>query len=952
MWPPSVRRWHVVLAVGAGCLALFLSAPADSLLQVCAWFVPLVLAVGLLALRVGDRRSARHGPMLVLLGAQVLYLVTSVFWYVGPVVFAQSLPFPSFVDAMYFTSYGGYAVFLLMLLRGRVRDRGVESRIALTDALILTVSMSMLLWVTVISPDMTSGGVSWSTAVAVLYPLLTLLLFGLAARLVMEGELGRSVPGVLLLVWIGAEIVGDSLYGLQSANGTFAYSSPLSVAWIVSGTALAARAAHPAASSVLVPGQTRAVRAGGHLSSAALRNVRLAMMSAAAVFPIVVLWVDRGDSLIVLGGAVLTVVLVIFRASLLAGDLQKERRLGIDLEDAAAVARGQRDQLREQARELKRLAFHDLVTGLGNRAMLHERATMTRESLGRTALLLLDLDGFKAVNDTLGHAAGDALLLQVGDRLGRCVRTFDTVVRLGGDEFALLLYETGAEAAMSTAQRVLRELRVPFSVNAVSVRVAGSIGVTTGERADDLDVMLRDADLAMYEAKSAGRDRAHSFEPGMHERATREMTLGADLREGLVRDEFVVYYQPLVHAGTGEVSSVEALVRWDHPDRGVLSPSEFVPVAERSGVIVELGRFVLRTACDQVAGWRQDWPDLCVAVNVSHRELLHPGFAEHVLAVLAESGLPADALHLEITETVLAAEESINASLEPLSTAGVRFSIDDFGTGHSSLSRLRSLNVDRLKIDKSFISEIVGGGYESAPLLASIIAMAHSVGHIVVAEGVETDQQAAFLTAHGCDELQGYLFSRPIAADQVIPVLLTNATSHRKGCASHNVFPAIIGRIMGDTEPLDSVLPNLLRELTAVSGLQCMFITDVRDAPTTPVQVTSYAHNNRPDILPIEEGMKVDWPRTLCKRMLDDNVVWTDNVAQQYGDIEVVNRLGLETYITIPVLDDVGVLCGTLCGASSEGHTIAPSIVELMHLFAQALGDRLVRHPNGAHLLR
>ena len=256
--------------------------------------------------------------------------------------------------------------------------------------------------------------------------------------------------------------------------------------------------------------------------------------------------------------------------------------------------------------------------------------------------------------------------------------------------------------------------------------------------------------------------------------------LDLDLRRAVDGGELRVHYQPIVHARTGEIASVEALVRWQHPSLGLLAPGEFLPAAERADLMVEIGRHVLDVACADLASWRGHWPHLAMAVNVSERELLHPGFADHVVATLRRHALPAGALHLELTETVAVNEETIAAVLEPLASSGVALSIDDFGTGHSSLhrlNRLRRLQVQRLKIDKSFVDEIEAAGQGAGPLLASMIALAHSVGHSVVAEGVENSDQAAFLARHGCDELQGYLYSRPVPADQVAALLAEPSTA-------------------------------------------------------------------------------------------------------------------------------------------------------------------------------
>ena len=497
------------------------------------------------------------------------------------------------------------------------------------------------------------------------------------------------------------------------------------------------------------------------------RTVQAVVLLTAAIVPAVLVAVDdsRSPALFALAG--FSVALVTYRIATLSSDLHRERSLSEKLDDALAQVIEQRDELESQRKELQRLALYDVVTGLGNRALLRDRGDELGDRLGDSALLLLDLDGFKEVNDSVGHAQGDSLLRQVGERLGECVRSKDTVTRLGGDEFAVLLPDTGAWTAARTADRLLDVLRMPFTVDGQAVQIRASVGIAEGATARDLDELLRNADLAMYQAKAAGRNRSCEFHPGMVADTSEQFSLEVEMREALTRGDFKVYYQPIVDARSAQVLSLEALVRWEHPIRGVMPPADFLPAAHRTGMIVELGQFVLRTACEQTALWRRKWPWVTVAVNVSHRELIHPEFSSQVAGVLAITGLTPEGLFLEVTETVLAAEEQIEEILVPLTAMGVRCSLDDFGTGHSSLSRLRQLTVDQVKIDRSFVMEITGEDSEGAPLLASIIGLAHSVGLRVVAEGVETKGQADFLAAQGCEELQGFYFSRPLMASQV-----------------------------------------------------------------------------------------------------------------------------------------------------------------------------------------
>lgn len=430
------------------------------------------------------------------------------------------------------------------------------------------------------------------------------------------------------------------------------------------------------------------------------------------------------------------------------------------------------DELERQRQELERLALRDEVTGLGNRRFLHDRGAELGPALAGSSLLLLGLNRFREINDSMGHAAGDSLLRQVSGRLQECVRAHDTVMRLGGDEFALLLPEAGEWVAGRTADRVLDAVRRPFELGGRSIQVRGSVGIAHGSADLVLDDLLRNAELALGQAKDAGSDRAVEFDQDMATDTSQRFSRDVELRAAMATGDFKVFYQPLVDAHDGRVLSLEALMRWEHPQRGVLPPSDFLATAQRTGMIVELGRFVLQTACEQAVAWRRRRPWLTVAVNVSERELFDPDFAAQVAGVLATTGLPPEALVLEVTETVLASEERITDILHPLTAMGVQCALDDFGTGHSSLSRLRNLSVNQVKIDMSFVRELAPDRMQGAPLLASIIGLAHSIGLRVVAEGVETRMQADFLRDHGCEELQGYHFSKPVPAARV-PALLT-----------------------------------------------------------------------------------------------------------------------------------------------------------------------------------
>jgi diguanylate cyclase (GGDEF)-like protein/PAS domain S-box-containing protein len=427
--------------------------------------------------------------------------------------------------------------------------------------------------------------------------------------------------------------------------------------------------------------------------------------------------------------------------------------------------------------EIQRLAFYDELTGLPNRRLLMDRLDRAANACARErchgALLFLDLDNFKAVNDTMGHEWGDRLLVQVGGRIGACVRATDTVARLGGDEFVVVLQGLHAEVdvaaaeAEAVAQKVLAALNEPYVVQNSEVHSTPSIGIALF-RGVQLPVqeLLQRADLAMYQAKAQGRNTLCFFDPAMQAAASARSALEGDMRQGILRNEFLLHYQPVVDEA-GKVLGAEALVRWNHPQRGMVPPGDFIPLAEQTGLILALGRQVLTMACRQLALWATaphtaDWT---VAVNVSAQEFRQPDFADEVLSVLRDCGADPAHLKLELTESLLLhdVEDSI-LKMQALRTLGVGFSLDDFGTGYSSLSYLKRLPLDQLKIDQSFVRDVLTDPND-ATIACTIITLAHSLGLDVVAEGVETEGQRAFLLRNGCQQFQGYLFGRPGPAE-------------------------------------------------------------------------------------------------------------------------------------------------------------------------------------------
>jgi diguanylate cyclase (GGDEF)-like protein/PAS domain S-box-containing protein len=429
--------------------------------------------------------------------------------------------------------------------------------------------------------------------------------------------------------------------------------------------------------------------------------------------------------------------------------------------------------------ELAHQAFHDSLTGLANQLLFRDRVDHALSRASRReetlAVLFVDLDNFKTVNDSLGHPAGDSLLLAVAERLRACLRTVDTAARMGGDEFAILLEDNPDEAAaVEIADRILEALRQPFSLLGKEVFITASIGMAFSECGrDPTDVLLRNADLAMYRAKGSGRNRQEVFEPSMHSAVVERLDLEADLRRAVERREFVLQYQPIVDVTTHAITGVEALVRWEHPERGRLGPDAFIAVAEETGLINQIGLYVLQEAVAQAEQWRRDHPahkGLVLSVNLSPRQLAEPRLVQWVSDVIEAAGCDPATLVLEITESATVRREASHQLLA-LKRLGLLLAIDDFGTGYSSLSYLQRLPIDVLKIDRSFIS---GAAPDAATLPRAIVELAKALRLKTIAEGVETAEQGARLAEWGCDQAQGFYYHRPQDPD-VIDTLLAGA---------------------------------------------------------------------------------------------------------------------------------------------------------------------------------
>jgi diguanylate cyclase (GGDEF)-like protein len=750
------RWWRAYLAGGGLVVALYLLVP-DGIPRDVAYVAVGLSSVAAMVVGVRHYRPLRPTGWYLMTIGHLTFVTGDIlyFWYQDV---AHVAAYPSPADALYLVSYPLYIAGFAILIRARKHGADVTGQI---DGLIFTIALGLVYWVALVGPAVRNTGQSLTArSVSIAYPVADILLLALLVRLLITPG-ARTAAFRLLSTAVALLLVADTAFALITAHSSYT-SGVVDLAWLGSYVAWGAAALHPSMRVISQHGEEVPVPFTVH---------RLVALSLAFFIGPCALGVEF------LLKAPLD-VWAVTACSLALFDLVVAR-MYMAMEAIWASTR-QRDLLQS---DLTHQATHDSLTQLANRAYAVEtiEAAMYRaqRSESRVGLLSVDLDQFKIINDTLGHGAGDEVLRETARRLRAMVRGGDTAGRLGGDEFIVLIEAPESEAALvELAQRLVTALAAPMRIGDNTVSITASIGVAVGrDGRTDADGLLREADAAMYRAKTEGRNRAEVFDDGLRREMQERTSLEAGIRAALDNHEFVLHYQTIVHVSTRGADGYEALLRWNRPGYGVVMPDDFIPTAELSNLICDIGRFALNEATHQLATWAAARPDrdghMTVAVNISGRHLANASIVADVTEALRSSHLPPDRLVLEITETVLVDQPTAITRLNALRELGVGISIDDFGTGYTSIGQLSHLSVDSLKIDKSLVESSAPGTRE---LVRLVVHAAHAFGLSVIAEGVEIESQLGPLERIGCDYAQGYLFTHPESAHTINNQLTEHAT--------------------------------------------------------------------------------------------------------------------------------------------------------------------------------
>jgi len=751
----KLSAWQYAAVAGALLTASYFAVPTPALRDGIYSLAGLASVVCMMA-GVRMHRPPNASGWFAMASSNLCFVAGDAVYSYYELALHRSPPFPSVADAVYLPGYVFLVVAVIRLTPVSQRHGVREDR---TDAAIVTVGALALLWHVLMGSYARDSSMSAiAKLITMAYPIMDIGVLFIVVNALLLSSTRRTVH-TMIAVAMGSMMIGDLSYDILLLHGTYQTGSIVDAGWLISYTALAVAALHPSMSmrqsSERLRSETRWRLPLVTLAGFIVPGILLVSGLTSAPVDLTVLALC---SMVLFGLVALRVVRLLNRLS------QQTR----DLRDALTAQQRLQEHLQHQA-------FHDALTGLANRALFHDRVDhalhAAERSKANVTVLVCDLDGFKRVNDSLGHNVGDQLLVAVSARLRSVVRPGDTAARLGGDEFAILIDDVADHSvALDIAHRVVTELRQPVEVAGQTISVSVSIGIASALPGHDVEQLLSEADAAMYAAKGAGKDRVQRFEEGMLTQTLRQMELRNSFAIGLHHGEFYLEYQPYISLDPDRLEGFEALVRWRHPIYGVVAPTDFIPLAEETGFIVPLGRWILETACAAAASWPTvGGRPLTVSVNVSARQLQDNQLIDDVRAVLAYSGVSPDRLVLEVTESMLMADPNHAAAvLADIKAMGIRLAIDDFGTGYSSLSYLQQFPIDVIKIDKSFIDPLTGTSDEGRALIASIIRLAHDLNLTTVAEGIELRVQQQTLIDLGCDMGQGYLLSRPMNAQAAI----------------------------------------------------------------------------------------------------------------------------------------------------------------------------------------
>jgi diguanylate cyclase (GGDEF)-like protein len=751
-----IVAWKCAVATGGLLTAAYFAFPGMAYKDVMYSVIGLA---SLLCMVAGVRmhRPADPLPWWAMAGSNVCFVAGDGVLNLYDLVLHRDAPFPSVADALYLA---GYPLLLLAVLRLSRSESRVGLREDRIDAAIVSIGALTLSWHVLMGSYAHDSTISsFGKLVTMGYPIMDIgVLFIVVSGLL--SSTGRRPVDTLIGLAMASMMVADFGYDILVLHGAYQTGNLIDAGWLISYVLMGVAALHP---SVAVDPGARPPRGE---TRRRLPLVALAGFIGPGILLIAGLVGSELDVPVLASLSIVLLALVVLRVTWLLSRLTNQtlqlRERTHRLQDAL-----NRQQLLED--DLRYQSFHDGLTGLPNRALLHDRVEhalhAAARATGTVAVLFCDLDGFKTINDSLGHHAGDDLLIVVGKRLSSVVRAGDTVARLGGDDFAILMDDVSdPSVALAVAERALSVLRRPIELSSHSISVSISIGIAFGDTTKSSEQLLSEADAAMFEAKAAGKDRVQIFQDSMRTRIIQRLELRNSFATALEAGQFHLQYQPYESLQDGRVEGFEALVRWRHPLHGEIRPLDFISLAEETGFIIPLGRWVLETACNTAATWAAPHGrGLTVSVNVSGRQLQNDQLVDDVKTALSYSGIRPEQLMLEVTESMLMVKpEESAAILGRLKSLGVRLAIDDFGTGYSSLSHLRQFPVDVIKIDKSFVDPLADPANEGQAFVGSIIRLAHDLRLSTVAEGVESLVQRQALIDLGCDSAQGYLLSRPL----------------------------------------------------------------------------------------------------------------------------------------------------------------------------------------------